>query len=148
MKQGSGDDPFTDEGDTSEDGDENSEQTELKADGAATESLPGSAPGRASEPTSASEGIDRVDANIDLSEPAFEYEADMQERVYVLNEVYEEYERTRKFKINLKLDEHGVSNPKGREIGTALIETAEHHWPEIVQRVLARRGLSVDLDDL
>ena len=85
---------------------------------------------------------------MDLSKPAFEYDNNMHEAIYVRGDVYEEYKRTERFTIELKLDKHGVSNPKGREIGTALIETADKHWPEIVQRVLEYRGLHVDIEDI
>ena len=85
--------------------------------------------------------------DIDLTEPAFPYRNEMHCALYVKPDIWDEYERTVRFEIERTLHQHGVSDPTGRELGTAAIETVLNHPEEVAEYVLEHRGLSIDLTD-
>jgi hypothetical protein len=88
-----------------------------------------------------------ADDEVDLTTPAFDYDRDMQENFYVHPDALQEFEDVRRFEIERLLAQYGVRDPTGREIDTAVIEVICEHYEEVVERVLDRRGLSVDVTD-
>lgn len=96
---------------------------------------------------STSDGGNVVTEYVDISKPGVDYDPSMQRAIYVTEDAWRDHKASIQFEIERMLYQHGVEDPLGCEIGTAVIETAMERPTEIAERVLERRGLSVDLSD-
>lgn len=113
-----------------------------------TDSPSGDEPsGNMSGGQSASDGGSVVTEDVDVTKPGVDYDPSMQRAIYVTDDAWQDHKKSIQFEIERLLYEHGVEEPLGCEIGTAVIETAMERPSEIAERVLERRGLSVDLSN-